>query len=103
MTLNTKKANIEEKLLNDFSLKLIELSSTLFFYSKKSISRKISTSLLLFTLLNNAIEQQFINKRSFFRKRLFKIDRTKAITRKISILFSIKDKRKHKRYNMLIT
>jgi len=102
-TSNIKKTNIEEKLLNDLSLKSIELSLALLFYSKKSISRKISILLLLFTLLNNAIKRQFIDERSFSRKKLFKIDRTKAIARKISILFFVKNKRKHKRHNMLIT
>jgi len=103
MTLNIKKTNIEEKLFNDFSLKLIESLSTLLFYLRKSISRKTLTLLLLFTLLNDVIERQSINERSSFRKRLLKIDRTKAIAKKILILFSTRDKRKHKRHNMLIT
>ncbi len=102
-TSNTKKTNIEEKLFNNLSLKSIELLLTLLFYSRKSILRKILILLSLFTLLNNAIEQQFINKQSSFRKKLLKIDRTKAIIRKILILFLVKNKRKHKRYNMLIT
>jgi len=102
-TSNTKKTNIEEKVLNNFSLKLIKLLLTLFFYLRKSISRKILILFLLFILLNNAIERQFINKRLFVRKKLFRIDCTKAITRKTLILFSIKNKRKRKRYNMLIT
>ncbi len=69
-TLNTKKTNIEKKLFNDFSLKSIKLLLTLLFYLRKSILRKTLTLFLLFTLLNNAIERQFINKRSFFRERL---------------------------------
>ena len=102
-TSNTKKTNIEEKLFNNLSLKSIELLLALLFYSRKSILRKISTLFLLFTLLNDAIERQSIDERLSFRKKSSKIDRTKAITRKISILFLIKNKRKHKRYNMLIT
>jgi len=102
-TSNIEKTNIEEKLLNDLSLKSIKLSSTLLFYSRKLILRKISTLFSLFTLSNDAIERQFINERSSSQKRLSKIDRTKAITRKISTLFLVKDKRKHKRHNILIT
>jgi len=64
-TSNIKKTNIEEKLLNDFSLKLVKLLLTLFFYLRKLILRKRLTLSLLFTLLNNAIKQQFIDKRSF--------------------------------------
>jgi len=101
-TSNTKKTNIEEKLLNGFSLKLIKLLLTLPFYSRKLILRKILTSFSLFTLLNNAIERQFISERSCFRKKSFKINRTKAITRKISILFLARDKRKYKRHDILI-
>jgi len=56
-TSNIKKIDIEEKLLNDFSLKLIKLSLTLFSYSRKSILRKILKSFLLFTLLNDAIKR----------------------------------------------
>ena len=101
--LNTKKTNIEGKLLNNLFLKSIKLLLTLLFYLRKSILRKISTLLLLFILLFNIIEQQSINKQLFSRKRLFRIDRTKTIIRKMLILFLVKDKRKHKHYNILIT
>jgi len=75
----------------------------LFFYSRNVISQKILILLLLFILSNNAIKRQSINKQLSFRKKLSKINRTKAITRKILILFSIRDKRKHKCYSILIT
>jgi len=103
ITSNTKKTNIKEKHLNNLFLKSIKLLLMLFFYLRKSISQKILILSLLFILSNNAIERQSIDKRLFIRKKLFRIDCTKAITRKTSILFFTKDKRKHKCYNILIT